>query len=53
VRWAGYVARRGEKIKTYGALMEKGEGNRILRRPRRRYEHNIKIHVKEVRWESL
>jgi hypothetical protein len=36
MRWAGHVARMGEKRKLYKVLMGKPEEERPLRRPRRR-----------------
>jgi hypothetical protein len=32
----------------YNILVEKPEGNRLLRRPRHRWEDNIKITLKEI-----
>jgi hypothetical protein len=36
MRWAGHVARMGEKRNVYRVLMGKPEGKRALGRPRRR-----------------
>ena len=36
MRWAGYVARTGERRGTYRVLVGKSEGKRPFRRPRRR-----------------
>jgi hypothetical protein len=36
MRWAGHVARIGEKRNAYGLLVEKPEGRIPLRRPRHR-----------------
>jgi len=47
-RWAGHVARMGEKKGSYGDLVGKPEGKRPLGRPRRRWEDNIKIDFQEV-----
>ena len=41
MRWAGHVARMGERRDVYRVLVGKLEGNRPLRRPRRRWEDNI------------
>jgi hypothetical protein len=38
LRWAGHVARMGERRGAYRALVEKPEGRRPLGRPRRRWE---------------
>jgi hypothetical protein len=43
IRWAGHVARMGEKRNAYRILVGKPEGNRPLARPRRRWVDNIKI----------
>jgi hypothetical protein len=41
MRWAGYVARMGENRNAYRLLVEKPEGKRPLRIPRRRWLDNI------------
>ena len=43
MRWAGHVARMGERRGVYRVLMGKTEGKRPLGRPRRRWEDVIKI----------
>jgi hypothetical protein len=43
LRWAGHVARMGERRGAYGALAGKPEERRPLGRPRRRWEDNIKM----------
>ena len=48
MRWAGLVARIGEKRGVYRVLVGKPEGKRILGRPRRRWEDNIKMYLQEV-----
>jgi hypothetical protein len=47
-RWAGHVARMGEKRNVYRLLVGKPEGKRPLRRPRRRWIYNIKIYLLEI-----
>ena len=47
-RWAGYVARMEEKKGAYVALVGEPEGKRPLRRPRHRWEDNIKMDLQEV-----
>jgi len=42
MRWAGDVARMGEKRGVYRVLVGKPEGKRPLGRPRSRWEDNIK-----------
>jgi hypothetical protein len=46
VRWARYVARMEGIIYAYKVLVGKPEGKRLLGRPRRRWENNIKIDLK-------
>jgi hypothetical protein len=41
MRWAGHVARKGEKRKEYRLLVGKPHGKRLLGRPRRRSVDNI------------
>ena len=48
MRWAGQVARMGERRGVYRVLVGKLEGKRPLGRPRRRWEDNIKIDIQEV-----
>ena len=48
--WAEYVARMGESRSAYRALMGKPEGRRKLKRPRRRWEDNIKMDFREFGW---
>jgi len=43
MRWAGPVARMGERRGVYRVLVGKPEGKRPLRRPRLRWEDNIKM----------
>ena len=43
MRWAGHVARMGERRDVYSFLVGKPEGRRPLGRPRRRREDKIKI----------
>ena len=47
MRWAGHVARVGEKRSVYRGLVGKHEGKRPLGRPRRRWEDNIKTGLQE------
>jgi hypothetical protein len=47
------VARMGEWKGGYRVLVGKPEEERPLRRPRRRWEDNIKMDFREVEWESM
>ena len=48
MRWAGHVARMGERRDVYRVLVGKPEGKRALGRPRCRGEDNIKMDLQEV-----
>ena len=48
MRWAGHLARIGERRGVYRVLMGKPERKRPLGRPRRRWEDNIKTDLQEV-----
>ncbi|KAJ4425680.1 hypothetical protein ANN_27876 [Periplaneta americana] len=47
LRWAGHVARMGESRNAYRVLVGRPEGKRPLGRPRRRWEDNIKMDLRE------
>jgi hypothetical protein len=48
MRWAGQVARIGEKRNVYRILVGKPEGKRPLGRPRRRWVDNITMDLREI-----
>jgi hypothetical protein len=48
LRWAGHLARMGEGRGVYGVSVGKSEGKRPLGRPRRRWEDNIKLYLREI-----
>jgi hypothetical protein len=48
MRWAGHVARMRAKGNACRILLGKPEGKRLLGRPRRRWEDNIKINLREA-----
>jgi hypothetical protein len=48
MRWAGHVARMGEGRGVYRVLVGKPESKRPLGRPRRRWEDNIKLDLREI-----
>jgi len=48
MRWAGHVARMGDREGVYRILVVKPEGTRPLGRPRRRREDNIKMDLQEA-----
>jgi hypothetical protein len=56
MRWAGHVARIGEKRSAYRLLVGKSEGRRplgTLGRPRRKWLDNIRMDLVEVGWGDL
>jgi hypothetical protein len=48
MRWAGHVARMGEGRGVYRVFVGKPEGKRPLGKPRRWWEDNIKIDLREI-----
>jgi hypothetical protein len=50
MRWAGQVARTGEKRNAYRLLVGKPEGKRPLGRPKRRWVDNTGMDLGEVGW---
>ena len=48
LRWAGHVARMEQSRNAYRILVGKPESKRRLGRPRRRWEDNIKMDLREV-----
>jgi hypothetical protein len=53
MRWAGHVARMGEKRPAYRILVGYPEGKRPLERPRRRWEDNIIMDLRETGWDGM
>jgi hypothetical protein len=52
MRWAGHVARVGDKRETYRVMVGRPEGKTALRRPNRGLKYNIKIDFTEVGWST-
>jgi hypothetical protein len=50
IRWAGHVAGMGEERGAYRILVGRPEERRPLRRPRHKWEDNIKMNLQEVGW---
>jgi hypothetical protein len=48
MRWAGNLAHMGEVMGAYNILVGRPEGRRQLGRPRRRWEDNIKMDLREI-----
>jgi hypothetical protein len=53
MRWAGNVARIGEKRNVCRILVGKLEGKRPLVRPRHRWVDNIKMDFREIGWDGM
>jgi hypothetical protein len=53
VRWAGHVARMGEKRNAYRILVVKPEEKRPLGRPRHRWEDNIRMNLRDLGWGGM
>jgi hypothetical protein len=53
IRWAWRVAQIGVKRNAYRTFARKPEGKRPLGRPRRRGVNNIKMDLREIRWDSM
>jgi len=49
----GHVACMGEMRNAYNILVEKPEGKTTLRRPRHRWEGNIRLDLRETGWEGV
>jgi hypothetical protein len=52
MRWVGHVARMGEGSGVYRVLVGRPESKRPLGRPRRRWEDNIKMDLREIGMEG-
>jgi hypothetical protein len=50
---AGHVAYMRETTNAYSILVGRPEGKRQLGRPRRRCNDNIRLELKEIRWEIV
>jgi hypothetical protein len=53
MKWAGHLARIGEKRNAYRIFVEKPEGKRPLRRHKRSLEDNIKRDLIAVGWGDM
>jgi hypothetical protein len=53
MRWAGHVAHMWENDNAYRILVGKPEGKRPLGRPRRMWEDNIKMDLREIGWGGM
>jgi hypothetical protein len=53
MRWAGHVARMGEKRNANRLLVGKPEGKRPLGRPRCKWVDNIKMNLRKIGWDTM
>jgi hypothetical protein len=53
MRWAGHIAHMDDMRNAYNILVGKLEGKRPLGRPRRRWEDNIRMDLREIGWEGV
>jgi hypothetical protein len=53
MRWAGHIARMGEKRNTYRILVGKPEGKRPLGGQRHRLVENNKRNLREIDWDDM
>jgi hypothetical protein len=53
MRWAGHVARMGDKRNACRILVGNPEGKRPLGRPRCRWMDNIKMYLREIGWGGM
>jgi hypothetical protein len=53
IRWARHVALMRQKTNAYRILVRKPERKRSLGRPRRRWEDNMKMDLREVGWPGM
>jgi hypothetical protein len=53
MRWAWHVARMVENMNAYRILVGKPDGNRPLRKARRRWGYNIKMYVSKIGWGGM
>jgi hypothetical protein len=53
MRWAEHVARVGSKINAYRIMVGKPEGKSPLVRSTCRWVDNIKMDLREIRWEGM
>jgi hypothetical protein len=53
MRWAGHVARMGYKRNTYRVLVGKPEGKTQRGRPGCRWQNDVKIDLKQIKWQSV
>jgi len=53
MRWTRHASRKEEMRNVYKILVGKSERKIPLGRPRRRWEDNIRMDLREIRWEVV
>ena len=53
MRWAGHVVHVGVREVQTGFRVERSEGKKQLGIPRRRWEDNVKMDLKEFGWDGV
>ena len=53
MRWAGCVARTGDRRGAYRVLVKRHEGKKLHGRHRRRWEDDIELDLREVLWGDM
>jgi hypothetical protein len=53
IRWVRACSTHGEKRNVYRILVKNPGGKRPLGRPRRRWEDNIKLDLKDMGWDGM
>jgi hypothetical protein len=53
IRWAGHVACMGENWNPHRFLEEKPEGKKSIGRPRQRWQGNINMGLRKIRWNGM
>jgi len=53
MRWMEHVAHMGERKGICRVLVGKPEDKRPFRKPRHRWEDNIKVDLKEISWKGV
>jgi hypothetical protein len=51
--WSGHIARIRENNNAYRIVIGKTEGKRSIGMPRRRWEDNIKMYLREIEWSGM
>jgi hypothetical protein len=53
MRWMGHVTSVGEMINAHEIMVGKPQGKGLFGMPRRRWEYNIRMDLRELGWEDV